>query len=829
MMKTLLLITFSFLTLVASALTGGPDAYGYTWEDSAEPSVTYNWVDITGTGTLVSGIADDNSVGPFSMGMSFHYYWGDYNQIKIGSNGWLGFENTSNIASCFPNIPAAGGAGDNYLAPLMADWNFDGVGNASQVYYEYDAVGDRFIVSYINVSRWIATAPNYLGSSSFQVILNNSDSSIVFQYQAMDPVINSGCVVNNVVGIEGPTGAYGLENMNNTVPANSYAIKYTYPNPVLLSIPDIKANWNVNMQNGGDFRYIGNNVDVPINVASVGNVDVITPVIVITEIRDQALTLIASNSYTLTAGLNLGADSTTQFLWTPLVAGQYSVTTTVTNASDINSTNNVLTTEFEIIDPLLASSRYNYVNATDMNTGTVSWSGGGGGDDGAAVLIIPNDYPFVMESVGTFVTGIAEDLTFEVYDDDGIGGAPGTLLYQATIPAGSVTTGAWNTSTLLTPLIMTSGGVYVTWIQFGANMQLGTNNTGPMSNRGYEYLSGSFAEYRDNSNQDLMIEANGFSACASFQLVIDNVQGVDCFGDSNGAVDITVSGGTPGPGYIFNWSGGIGAVEDPTGMSPGGYTLVVTDDLGCTRTDSITITEPALLTITVDAVNNISCFGLSDGSIDLTVNGGTPGVGGYTYSWTNGAGAVEDPTGLSANDYVVTVTDDNGCTAMDSATIIEPPLLVLSATSTDEIVGADGTIDLTVVGGTSPYTFSWTNGAGVVEDPTGLTAGDYTVTVTDSSGCIQTLLVTVLSQVGIDELYAQNQWSIFPNPSNGVFTVAVELELEATKIEIIDALGRRVYLNNSEELSTISIQSSGVYYVVLHTTSGKSVKKIVVQ
>ena len=91
----LLLIVFSLLTVTASALTGGPDAYGYVWEDSNEPGgPAYSWVDITNTGTLVSGLADDNSVGMFPMGMSFHYYWGDYSQIKIGSNGWIGFENT---------------------------------------------------------------------------------------------------------------------------------------------------------------------------------------------------------------------------------------------------------------------------------------------------------------------------------------------------------------------------------------------------------------------------------------------------------------------------------------------------------------------------------------------------------------------------------------------------------------------------------------------------------------------------------------------------------------------------------------------------------------
>ena len=175
MIKTILsTLVFTIITITTFAASGGPDAYGYTWADSNEPGgPVYSWIDISGTGNLVSGLQDDNSVPFISMGMSFHYYWTDYTELKIGSNGWIGFNNTGNIAHCFPSMPLPGGVADNYLAPLMTDLNFQGVGNPAKVYYEHDIPNDRFIISYIDVPWWSVNAPGFLGINSFQVILSN--------------------------------------------------------------------------------------------------------------------------------------------------------------------------------------------------------------------------------------------------------------------------------------------------------------------------------------------------------------------------------------------------------------------------------------------------------------------------------------------------------------------------------------------------------------------------------------------------------------------------------------------------------------------------------
>ncbi len=748
MKKLITLLLFAFVTTLASALSGGPDAYGYLWADSNEPGgPTYNWIDITGTGTLVTGLTDDNSVAFVPMGMNFHYYWGDYNQIKIGSNGWLSFDNTSNIAHCFPLIPTPGGSSDNYLAPFMTDLIFTGAGNNAEVYYEYDAGNNRFIVSFVDVPWWSATGPGYVGLNSFQVILNNSDSSIVYQYQITDPasfIDQAGCSADANIGIEAPTGAYGLSPLTDAVPPSSYAIQFTYPTTVLLAVRDISANWHLNSINGGEFNYIGNNVAIPVNLASVGNTNVASAITANIEIRDVALTLITSYAINLT-GLNFGIDTTSTFIWVPTTSGQYSITTTVTNIDDINPTNNVLVTEIEIIDPAALSSSYKYVNPLEINTGILSWTNGAG--QGGGIYIEPNDYPFVLESIAAYLTGIADGCDLEVFADDGIGGLPGTLLHTETLIAGNVTIDAWNTSMLSAPIIITSGGFYISW-KDGAlgTMQLGTVDGDPISRRSFEFL-GAWEVYRDNTITDLMLAANGYSACGSFQLAVDNSIDADCFGAATGAINVTVSGGTMG--YTYSWTGGAGVVEDPTGLIAGVYTLTVTDSLGCTRTDSVMITEPTQIS--------------------------------------------------------------------------------LSATSSDEVIANDGSIDLTPTGGTPPYTYSWTNGAGVVEDPIALTAGTYTVTVTDSAGCIDSLTVTVGSQVGVYEIELLSQWTLFPNPSNGTVSINIDGALLVESIEIVNVLGKNVQTIRIDELNSIQINNSGVYYVILSTSAGKSIKKLIVK
>ncbi len=201
-----------------------------------------------------------------------------------------------------------------------------------------------------------------------------------------------------------------------------------------------------------------------------------------------------------------------------------------------------------------------------------------------------------------------------------------------------------------------------------------------------------------------------------------------CNGAATGSIDLTVSGGTPG--YSFLWSNGS-VTEDPSGLIAGTYTVTVTDANTCTASSNTTITQLSALSLST-SVTDVACNGGTNGAINLTVSGGTPG---YTYLWSNGS-TLEDPSGLVAGTYTVTVTDANNCTAQTSAVVSQPAALSLSTLVSDVSCngGNNGSINLTVSGGTGGYTYLWSNGS-LLQDPTGLVVGTYTVTVTDANNC----------------------------------------------------------------------------------------------
>jgi gliding motility-associated-like protein len=194
-----------------------------------------------------------------------------------------------------------------------------------------------------------------------------------------------------------------------------------------------------------------------------------------------------------------------------------------------------------------------------------------------------------------------------------------------------------------------------------------------------------------------------------------------------GAIDLTVTGGTGY--YTYSWSNGA-LTEDLSGITAGTYVVTINDGNGCIHFDTTLVSEPDSLVATTVATQ-IACQNTT-GSIDLTVTGGTAP---YSYSWSTGA-VSEDISGLPAGVYTVIVNDANGCMtfAMDSISVA-PSTIVVTSNVTDMNCNGDlGNIDLTVVGGTAPYTFLWNNGS-LTEDLTGLTAGIYIVTVTDANGC----------------------------------------------------------------------------------------------
>src|SRR5262249_49477611 len=145
----------------------------------------------------------------------------------------------------------------------------------------------------------------------------------------------------------------------------------------------------------------------------------------------------------------------------------------------------------------------------------------------------------------------------------------------------------------------------------------------------------------------------------------------------------------------------------------------------------------------INTSQNVSCFGGTNGAINLTVNGGTSP---YTYAWSNGA-TTQDISNLASGSYTVTVNDANGCINI-STTIVDQPVAALNSTvsAVSAVLcfgGTSGSIDLSVGGGTSPYSYAWNNGS-TSQDLSNISSGSYSVTVTDANGCTtQTNAITV--------------------------------------------------------------------------------------
>ncbi len=203
---------------------------------------------------------------------------------------------------------------------------------------------------------------------------------------------------------------------------------------------------------------------------------------------------------------------------------------------------------------------------------------------------------------------------------------------------------------------------------------------------------------------------------------------VTCNGGTNGNINLSVAGGTTP--YTYSWVTGA-TTQDITGLSSGSYNITISDQAGGSKVTSYSINQPSALNLS-RTITNTSCFGGSDGSIDLSVTGGNDP---YTYSWSN-TKTTQDPTGLTRNTYTITVTDSVACTATASYAVDEPTTLVLTPTATDiSCFGrSDGGINISSSGGTSPYTFSWSNGA-ASQNISSVGIGTYTLTLTDNKAC----------------------------------------------------------------------------------------------
>ena len=211
-------------------------------------------------------------------------------------------------------------------------------------------------------------------------------------------------------------------------------------------------------------------------------------------------------------------------------------------------------------------------------------------------------------------------------------------------------------------------------------------------------------------------------------LINSSVTNVSCYGGSDGEIFFYLTGGTPPD--ILLWSNGVTSNYN-LGLTAGTYSVTCTDAHSCVVTGSYTLTEPPEIIVT-GVVSDATTFGGSDGYINASVSSGVPP---YSYIWSNGE-ATQDIFGLSAGFYILSVTDAGGCTNSETFQVLDGSVPTLGVSGTVYDVScygdADGVIELNLLGGVAPFSFSWSNGAtsGVVYN---LSGGSYQVTVSDGA------------------------------------------------------------------------------------------------
>jgi gliding motility-associated-like protein len=417
---------------------------------------------------------------------------------------------------------------------------------------------------------------------------------------------------------------------------------------------------------------------------------------------------------------------------TGLQAGSYSVTITDSNSCTI-------TKSYTITEPtqLQATGITKNVSCNGGTNGTITQTVSGGTANNGNYSYLWSDNNTTKDRTGLQAGSYSVTIT----DSNS---CTITKSYTITEPTQLQATG-------ITKNVSCNGGTNGTITQ--------TVSGGTANNGNYSYLwsdnnttkdrtglqAGSYSVTITDSNSCTLVKVYQVSQPDSI-LIRDSIKVVDCYGQSNGAINLGVSGGTGV--YQFSWSTGA-FTKNLSGLLSGQYTVTVVDSNLCQKVVTYTVLQPDSLSIT-ELVSNVKCFAESNGSITLNVSGGNAP---FAYTWTNNVSNTNTALNLVAGTYAVDVRDTKGCSLSNTFVITEPTILANTLTKKDLRCNKlpEGEIYTQVTGGTTPYTYNWLVGSASGSNPTTLFAGNYVLEVTDQHGCkvFDTIMLLEPSAIGI--------------------------------------------------------------------------------
>lgn len=233
----------------------------------------------------------------------------------------------------------------------------------------------------------------------------------------------------------------------------------------------------------------------------------------------------------------------------------------------------------------------------------------------------------------------------------------------------------------------------------------------------------------------------------SLEVPANGISGPSCFNTDDGSIIVQAMGNGTGP-FSYTLDNNPPQATGIFNVGAGDHIIILTDVDGCA--DTVMVNVPSADSLFVDvAIDDVPCFGDSEGTATATGSGGT---GTFNYAWSTSPVLTFDPTisSVPAGDYTVTVTDGNGCEIEEMITIEEPPVLdgFIAPTQVSCFEGNDGAATAFPTGGVEPYLFNWSNGS-ISSSATSLIAGTYTVTISDSNGCFTEVEETIGEPTGM--------------------------------------------------------------------------------
>ena len=701
---------------------------------------TFNPYNLTNGDAFVfsnPGGLDDNVSDAVTIGFNFEFFGVSYNQLRVSTNGFITFDNTLNDGCCLGQTVPNALAPQNFIAFAWNDLN-PGVGGTMS-YKQAGTAPNRILIINFDAVPHFSGTPNITS----QIILY--ETSNIIEIHSTDISSNG---TNHTMGIENATGTAGF-----SVPGRNSADWGTITNDYVAFIPDqtLSFTWPSGGTNANETGLSAGTYCVTVTdgagctdtaCAIVNEPPALAPTITV----DSPISCPGVCDGELTAS-STGGTAPFTFAWstgastasvTGLCAGTYTVT--VTDANGCTDTEQTTLTD----PPGITVS----ITPTDASCNGIC--------DGQAVASTTNGtapFTFAWSSGGSAAT------------ETGL--CAGTYTVTVTDANGCTGTG---TTTISEPALLTlsasANDASCNGVCDGDATATAGGGTAPYT---FAWSSGGSAATETGlcagTYTATVTDANGCTATATATVsepaaLVIAVTGTDasCNGVCDGTATASVTSGGTAP-FTFNWSNGSSGAN-LTGLCAGTYTVTVNDANGCTQTSNVVISAPPAITLLINITSQISCAGTCDGVVSAFASGGTlPYV---SFNWSNG-GSGSTLTGLCAGTYTLTVTDNIGCTATETVTLVDPPAISLTMSSTDASCNGvcDGTATATVAsGGTAPFTFAWSN-AGTSGTETGLCAGTYTVTVTDANGCTATGSTTVNEPAALSVAIATTDASCF--------------------------------------------------------------------